>query len=81
VIEVADTGVGIPADTLPLIFDPLVQGPTSLDRAQGGLGLGLALVRELTLLHGGRVSAHSDGPGKGCRFTLRFPLAPEAVAA
>jgi signal transduction histidine kinase len=79
-IEVRDTGVGIAADTLPLIFDPLVQGPTSLDRAQGGLGLGLALVRELTLLHGGSVSAHSDGPGLGCVFTLRFPLAVEVAA-
>jgi signal transduction histidine kinase len=79
-IEVSDSGVGIAADTLPLIFDPLVQGPTSLDRAQGGLGLGLALVRELTLLHGGVVEAHSDGQGQGCTFTLRFPLAPALVA-
>jgi signal transduction histidine kinase len=76
-IEVRDSGVGIAAETLPLIFDPLVQGPTSLDRAQGGLGLGLALVRELTLLHGGQVNAHSDGQGQGCTFTLRFPLAAE----
>jgi len=78
-IEVRDSGVGIAAETLPLIFDPLVQGPTSLDRAQGGLGLGLALVRELTLLHGGQVSAHSDGQGQGCTFLLRFPLAAELV--
>jgi signal transduction histidine kinase len=79
-IEVRDSGVGIAAETLPLIFDPLVQGPTTLDRAQGGLGLGLALVRELTLLHGGQVSAHSDGQGQGCTFTLRFPLAAELAA-
>jgi signal transduction histidine kinase len=79
-IEVRDSGIGIAADTLPLIFDPLVQGPTSLDRAQGGLGLGLALVRELTLLHGGQVSAHSEGPGRGCSFRLRFPLAVEATS-
>jgi signal transduction histidine kinase len=74
-IEVADTGVGIAADTLAEIFEPLVQGPTGIDRAQGGLGLGLALVRELTALHGGTVAAHSDGPGRGCVFTLRLPLA------
>jgi signal transduction histidine kinase len=80
-IEVADNGVGIAADTLPLIFDALVQGPTSIDRAQGGLGLGLALARELTVLHGGSIHAHSDGPGLGCRFTLSFPLAEAACAA
>jgi signal transduction histidine kinase len=74
-IEVSDTGVGIDAATLPTIFDVLVQGPTGIDRAQGGLGLGLALVRELTALHGGSVEARSDGPGMGCTFTLRFPLA------
>jgi signal transduction histidine kinase len=75
VIEVIDTGVGIDADTLPMIFDALVQGPTGIDRSQGGLGLGLALVRELTALHGGSVTAHSEGAGKGSTFTLRFPLA------
>jgi signal transduction histidine kinase len=80
-IEVADDGVGIAADTLPLIFDALVQGPTSIDRAQGGLGLGLALAKELTVLHGGSIQAHSDGPGLGCRFTLVFPLAEAACAA
>jgi signal transduction histidine kinase len=79
-VEVSDSGVGIAADTLPNIFDPLVQGPTSLDRAQGGLGLGLALVRELALLHGGRVEAHSDGPGRGSRFSLRLPLALDTAA-
>jgi signal transduction histidine kinase len=75
VIEVIDTGVGIDADTLPMIFDALVQGPTGIDRSQGGLGLGLALVRELAALHGGSVTAHSEGAGKGCAFTLRLPLA------
>jgi signal transduction histidine kinase len=79
VIEVADTGVGIDADTLPMIFDALVQGPTGIDRAQGGLGLGLALVKELTALHGGRVEARSEGAGMGCVFTLRLPLALDAV--
>jgi signal transduction histidine kinase len=74
-IEVSDNGVGIAAETLSSIFDPLVQGPTGIDRAQGGLGLGLALVRELTALHGGTVTAHSDGAGRGCVFLLRLPLA------
>ncbi|RLM48545.1 sensor histidine kinase, partial [Halobellus sp. Atlit-31R] len=54
--------------------DVLVQGPTSIDRAQGGLGLGLALVKELSALHGGRVAVHSAGQGQGCTFTLAFPL-------
>ena len=75
VVELRDTGVGIDADVLPLIFDALVQGPTSIDRGQGGLGLGLALVKELAQLHGGSVEAHSDGPGHGSTFTLRLPLA------
>ncbi len=81
VIEVADTGVGIAAEVLPTIFDVLVQGPTAIDRSQGGLGLGLALVKELTALHGGNVDARSAGPGTGCTFTLRFPLAEAAVVA
>jgi signal transduction histidine kinase len=81
VIEVEDTGVGIDAGTLPMIFDALVQGPTGIDRSQGGLGLGLALVRELTQLHGGSVGARSEGPGKGCVFTLRFPLAEAPALA
>lgn len=74
VVEVCDTGVGLAPELLPVIFDVLVQGPTSIDRAQGGLGLGLALVKELTALHGGRVSVHSAGHGQGCTFTLVFPL-------
>jgi len=81
VIEVSDTGIGIDADTLPTIFDPLVQGPTGIDRAQGGLGLGLALVRELTALHGGKATARSAGPGMGSAFTLRFPLAEAPAPA
>ena len=74
VVEVRDTGVGIAPEYLGVIFDVLVQGPTSIDRAQGGLGLGLALVKELTALHGGTVSVHSEGHGKGCTFTVGFPL-------
>lgn len=74
VVEVCDTGVGLAPELLPLIFDVLVQGPTSIDRAQGGLGLGLALVKELSALHGGKVSVHSAGQGQGCTFTLVLPL-------
>ncbi|WP_051933284.1 sensor histidine kinase [Massilia sp. BSC265] len=74
VVEVCDTGVGLAPELLPVIFDVLVQGPTSIDRAQGGLGLGLALVKELTVLHGGKVSVHSAGAGQGCTFTLVLPL-------
>jgi len=73
-VEVRDTGVGIAPEYLGVIFDVLVQGPTSIDRGQGGLGLGLALVKELSALHGGTVAVHSDGQGMGCTFTVRFPL-------
>jgi signal transduction histidine kinase len=79
VVEVADTGVGIAPATLPMIFEALVQGPVGIDRAQGGLGLGLALVRELVAQHGGTVAAASDGAGQGSTFTLRLPLAPDCV--
>jgi len=79
-VEVIDTGVGIAPELLPVIFDVLVQGPTSIDRAQGGLGLGLALVKELTALHGGKVSVHSEGQGKGCSFSVSFPALQRADA-
>jgi signal transduction histidine kinase len=74
VIEVADTGVGIAADVLPTIFDSLVQGPTTIDRSQGGLGLGLSIARGLVQMHGGSVTAHSEGLGKGSTFVVRLPL-------
>jgi PAS domain S-box-containing protein len=75
VLTVEDSGVGIAPDLLPHIFDLFVQGERSIDRSQGGLGLGLAIVKSLTELHGGRVEAHSDGPGRGRRFLERLPLA------
>lgn len=81
VVEVCDTGVGLAPELLPVIFDVLVQGPTSIDRAQGGLGLGLALVKELSALHGGKVSVHSDGVGRGCTFSLVLPLRQEGPPA
>ncbi|SFU52478.1 response regulator [Pseudoduganella namucuonensis] len=72
-LAVEDNGVGITAELLPQVFDVFVQGTSTLDRAQGGLGIGLSLVRRLAELHGGTVSAHSDGPGEGSIFTIRLP--------
>ncbi|WP_374586430.1 response regulator [Pseudoduganella sp.] len=72
-ISVHDSGVGIPAELLPQVFDVFVQGTSTLDRAQGGLGIGLALVRRLVELHGGNVYAESAGPGEGSTFTLHLP--------
>lgn len=73
-ISVRDKGIGIDAGLLPHIFKLFAQGERTPDRAQGGLGLGLSLVKSLTHLHGGQVVAHSDGPGKGSVFTLTLPL-------
>ncbi|WP_165250914.1 PAS domain S-box protein [Paludisphaera soli] len=74
-IRVADDGIGVPAEMLPRIFDMFTQVGASLDRAQGGLGIGLTLVRRLVELHGGSVSAESAGAGKGSAFLVRLPLA------
>jgi signal transduction histidine kinase len=73
VLTVRDSGVGIPSELLPHVFDVFVQGTITLDRAQGGLGIGLALVRRLVELHGGSVSAHSEGGGSGSVFEIRLP--------
>ena len=78
-ITVADTGVGIPAAMLGRIFDLFIQGDASSDRSQGGLGLGLALARRLTEMHGGEITAHSDGPGRGSAFVVRLPLSKAAA--
>ncbi|WP_342119957.1 response regulator [Pseudoduganella sp. OTU4001] len=72
-ISIHDSGVGIAPDLLPQVFDVFVQGTSTLDRAQGGLGIGLALVRRLVELHGGNVYAESAGPGEGSTFTLHLP--------
>ena len=80
-LTVSDTGVGIAPDLLPHVFDVFVQGSISLDRAQGGLGIGLSLVRRLVELHGGSVSATSAGGGAGSSFTIRLPRAEPAVAS
>lgn len=74
VIRVHDHGVGIPSDLLAKVFDLFVQAPTALNRAQGGLGIGLALVRALVELHGGETDVNSDGPGCGAEFSIRLPL-------
>jgi two-component system CheB/CheR fusion protein len=73
VVRVRDTGVGVPAEMLPKIFNLFTQADRTLDRSQGGLGLGLTLVRDLVHLHGGTVEATSDGPGLGSEFVVRLP--------
>jgi signal transduction histidine kinase/CheY-like chemotaxis protein len=85
-VTVADNGTGIGADVLPHIFDLFTQGPRSLARSEGGLGIGLNVVSNLVTMHGGAVTAHSDGVGKGTTLTVRLPvshgaLAPAAPAA
>ncbi len=74
VIEVKDTGVGIPGSLLPRIFDLFVQGDRTLARTEGGLGIGLALARRLVQMHGGNLDARSEGVGKGSTFTVRLPV-------
>jgi PAS domain S-box-containing protein len=74
VIRVKDTGIGISTDLLPKIFDLFTQGDRSLDRSEGGLGLGLTLVRQLVHMHGGSVEARSEGQGQGAEFIVRLPL-------
>jgi len=72
-IQVTDTGMGIPEDMLGRVFEPFIQKSQALDRARGGLGLGLAVVKNLVQLHGGQVSARSGGPGKGTTFEVQLP--------
>jgi signal transduction histidine kinase len=74
-VTITDTGVGIPADVLPVVFTLCTQVDRSLNRSQGGLGIGLALVRRLVEMHEGGVSAHSEGPGTGATFTVTLPTA------
>jgi two-component system, chemotaxis family, CheB/CheR fusion protein len=74
-VRVRDTGVGIAPDLLPRVFDLFVQGRRTLERSQGGLGIGLTLVRKLVELHQGTVSAYSEGPGKGSEFVVALPIA------
>lgn len=83
-VRVRDTGIGIAPEMLPKVFDLFAQETQALSRSQGGLGLGLAIVRSLVGLHGGTVSARSEGLGRGTEFTIRLPpidLAMSAAAA
>ena len=74
VIEITDSGVGIPSELLPRIFNLFVQSDRTLDRSQGGLGIGLSVVKRLVEMHNGQVSARSAGAGEGATFEIRLPL-------
>jgi CheY-like chemotaxis protein len=77
-VRVRDTGIGMSAELIPKVFDLFVQGERSLDRSEGGLGVGLTLVNRLVTLHGGTVSAHSEGRERGSEFVIRLPALSEA---
>jgi len=77
VVSVRDTGEGIPGKLLPHLFTPFTQAERTLDRAQGGLGLGLTIVKRIVELHGGWVEAESGGSGRGSEFIVRLPLYPD----
>lgn len=79
-VRVRDTGIGITPDLLPHIFEPFVQADRSLARSQGGLGIGLTLVKKLVEMHGGTVTAASAGPGRGSEFGVWLPALPESRA-
>jgi CheY-like chemotaxis protein len=78
-ISVTDNGRGIPPEQLPRMFELFAQGDRSVERSEGGLGIGLTLVKSLVELHGGVVFARSDGPGSGSQFMVRLPAAPQPI--
>jgi PAS domain S-box-containing protein len=78
-VSVKDSGIGIPADMLPRVFEPFAQADPTLDRSDGGLGIGLTLVERLVALHGGTVEARSDGAELGSTFVVRLPIAAEVA--
>ena len=78
-VAVSDDGIGIPAELQPRIFDLFVQGDRTLDRAQGGLGIGLCVVKRLVEMHGGDITVFSEGPGRGSRFEFHIPLIESAA--
>jgi PAS domain S-box-containing protein len=80
-LTVSDSGVGIAPEFLPHVFEAFRQAETSSRRSHRGLGIGLSVVRHLVHKHGGRVTAHSDGPGRGSRFTVRLPIAEAAPSS
>lgn len=79
ILSVKDNGIGISPELLPHVFDLFTQAERSLDRSQGGLGIGLTLVRKLVEMHGGSIEALSGGPGKGSEFVVRLPLSDNTV--
>jgi CheY-like chemotaxis protein len=81
VLRVRDNGVGISAEMLSRVFDLFTQADRSLDRSQGGLGIGLTLARRLVEMHGGSVQAFSEGANRGCEFVIRLPALAEAIPA
>src|SRR5207249_11809440 len=78
VIRVRDTGMGIAPEMLPRVWELFTQSDRALDRAQGGLGIGLTVARRLVELHGGRIEARSAGRGKGAEFVVTLPALPAA---
>ena len=80
VIEVTDTGIGIEPEFLPLVFEKFTQAHAGIDRRFGGLGLGLAITKAMAELHGGKVTAQSDGPGRGSTFSVVLPIAAHPAA-
>jgi PAS domain S-box-containing protein len=80
-VSVADNGIGIPEELQARVFDLFVQGERALDRAQGGLGIGLSVVKRLVEMHGGSISVHSEGTGRGSRFEMRLPLLERVAPA
>jgi signal transduction histidine kinase len=80
VLKISDTGIGIKPELIENLFHMFVQGERAMENAQGGLGLGLAIAKTLTTLHGGDISARSGGPGKGSEFTISLPVAPHRPA-
>jgi CheY-like chemotaxis protein len=81
VVSVKDTGIGLTPEMLPRLFEMFSQAKPALERAQGGLGIGLSLVKGLVEMHGGRVDARSEGRGRGSEFIVRLPVVEQARAA
>jgi signal transduction histidine kinase len=81
VIHVRDNGVGIPPDFLPVLFEPFTQKRETLDRSEGGLGLGLSIVQGIVQAHGGTIEARSAGVGQGSEFIVRLPVVLPDTAA
>jgi CheY-like chemotaxis protein len=80
-VAVRDSGIGIPASMLPHVFEMFTQVDRNLERSQGGLGIGLSIVKRLVEMHGGSIEASSDGDGRGSEFRVRLPVAPAEPAS